>query len=405
MDLFKEIRKVAVLGSTGSVGSNTLAVLRQNLNAFQVTSLSAGTSIEALASQVREFKPLAVSVADETSLKKLKLLLGADCPQIFFGPEGHRHCIEMTQPDVVMSAMMGTHGLEATLQAILQNTPVVGIANKEILVMAGPFIMAAVEESKSTLVPVDSEHSAIFQALMGNKMSAVKSLILTASGGPFRTRDPETFASITKEEALKHPNWSMGAKITIDSATLMNKGLEYIEALRLFRVSREQMKVVVHPESVIHSLVEYCDGSVMAQLGLSDMKIPISLALGYPDRLPLDFEKPFDLIKIGKLHFEEPDVKKFRCLWLAMNCDRYGVHGSVVMNAANEKAVALFLQDQIRFVEIPEIVEAALEQFQSYDAMDLNEVMSLDREAQEWVIAGRWRERPSAGRRETSIVR
>jgi len=276
---------------------------------------------------------------------------------------------------------------------------ILGIANKEILVMAGTFILAALEESQTTLIPVDSEHSAIFQALMGNKVSQVKTLLLTGSGGPFRTRESSTFGAITKEEALKHPNWIMGSKITVDSATMMNKGLEYIEALRLFRIHRSQLKIVIHPESIVHSAVEYVDGSVMAQLGNSDMRIPISLALNYPDRLPLNFDRPFDLVKIGKLTFEEPDLEKFRCLKLAMNFDRYGPHGAVTLNAANESAVDLFLKDKIRFIEISQMVEGALEEFENRSIFSLNDVIEFDAEVKEWVISQALAHRPSLGRR------
>ncbi len=383
-------KRISILGSTGSVGTNTLNLIRDNRDLFDVVGLSAGSSIEVLKQQVEEFSPRFVSVANEGLASALRLLLPKSSgPVVFAGTEGHRQIVELARPDVVISAMMGTHGLEATLQAVLQSVPVVGIANKEILVMAGSFIMEAVEQSRSSLVPVDSEHSAIFQALMGNKLSSVKNIILTGSGGPFRTRELSSFSKITKSEALKHPNWVMGSKITIDSATMMNKGLEYIEALRLFRIHRDQLKVVIHPESIVHSLVEYVDGSFMAQLGNSDMRIPISLALNYPDRLAVHFETPFDLVKIGRLNFESPDLDKFKCLKLAMNFDRYGSQGALVLNAANEVAVDLFLKDQISFVEIPEIVESSLEQFKTQSAYSLSEVIELDRTVKRWV-EGSW---------------
>lgn len=380
-------RKVSVLGSTGSIGTNTLNVIRQHPESFDVVSLSAGSSLEVLKKQILEFSPRYVSVSTEALAADLKAQLPTDVKvDIFWGPAGHRQCVELSHPHIVMSAMMGSFGLEATLAAVIQNVAVLGVANKEILVMAGSFIREALEQSKTTLVPVDSEHSAIFQALMGNQMSAVKSLILTGSGGPFRTRPRDTFANITREEALKHPNWVMGSKITIDSATMMNKGLEFIEALRLFHIHRDQLKVVIHPESIVHSLVEYVDGSLMAQLGASDMRMPISLALNYPERLPLHYEKPFDLVKIGKLHFEEPDLEKFKCLKLAMNFDRYGSQGAVVLNAANEMAVDLFLKDKIRFIEIPDLVEEALETFEDRHVYSLSEVIDLDLEVKEWTL-------------------
>lgn len=400
-------RRVSLLGSTGSIGTNTLNVIRQHPDLFDVVSLSAGSSLDVLLKQIEEFKPRFVSVASEDLARDLKLKLSPTLPRIgvFSGPSGHRQCVELGQPDVVMSAMMGTFGLEATLQAILQNVGIVGIANKEILVMAGPFILGALEASKSKLIPVDSEHSAIFQALMGNKLSAVKKLILTGSGGPFRTRDRSTFEEITRDEALRHPNWVMGSKITIDSATMMNKGLEYIEALRLFGIHRNQLHVVIHPESIVHSLVEYVDGSVMAQLGLSDMKIPISLALGYPDRLPLEFDKTFDLVKIGRLHFEEPDLEKFRCLKLAMDFDLYGRDGAVILNAANEAAVELFLKDRIRFIEIAHWVESALENFRSSQSFSLGDVIALDLEVKDWVFKGASEGASIPSRRTSHLVR
>lgn len=381
-------RRVSILGSTGSIGTNTLNVIRQHPDLFDVVSLSAGSSLDVLVKQIMEFKPRFVSVGNDEKAEALKLQLPEDIQTVVLaGREGHRFCVENSRPDVLISAMSGSHGLEASLQAIIQGVSILGIANKEILVMAGDFIWDALNESKTTLVPVDSEHSAIFQALMGNKISQVKCLILTGSGGPFRKRDRATFDSITKEEALRHPNWVMGQKITVDSATMMNKGLEFIEALRLFRVHRDQVKVVIHPESIVHSLVEFWDGSVISQMGLSDMKIPISLALLYPDRLPLQFDRPFDLTKIGALHFEEPDLEKFRCLKLAMNIDFYGRSGPIVLNAANEAAVDGFLKDQIRFVQIPEIVEASLEEFRSRHPMNLSEVIDLDEEVKNWVYS------------------
>jgi len=381
-------RRVSILGSTGSIGSSTLEVIRQNRDSFDVVSLSAGSSLDSLTNQILEFSPRFASVADEKMAEALRLRLPEDVQTaIFSGGEGHRFCVENSRPDVLISAMAGSFGLEASLQSIIQGVSILGIANKEILVMAGDFIWDALNESKTTLVPVDSEHSAIFQSLMGNKISQVKSLILTGSGGPFRSRDLSTFSSITKEEALRHPNWVMGPKITVDSATMMNKGLEFIEALRLFRVHRDQVKVVIHPESVVHSMVEFCDGSVISQMGHSDMKIPISLALNYPDRLPLEFDRPFDLTKIGKLHFEEPDLEKFRCLKLAMNIDFYGRSGPIVLNAANEAAVDLFLKEEIRFVEIAERVEGALEAFRSRYPLTLSEVVRLDEEVKNWVYS------------------
>ena len=381
------LKRVSLLGSTGSIGTNTLNVIRQHSDCFQVVSLSCGSSIESLLSQIQEFKPLFVSVVSEEKAADLRSKLPADFKgDVFVGIEGHRRCIEEARPDIVMSSMMGTFGLEATLAAVKQGVSILGVANKEILVMAGTFILEALKTSRTKLVPVDSEHSAIFQALMGNSHDAIHSIILTGSGGPFRTRDVSSFAAITKAEALKHPNWVMGAKITIDSATMMNKGLEYIEALRLFQVRADQMRIVVHPESVVHSLVEYVDGSVMAQLGISDMRIPIALALGYPDRLSLDLGKRLDLVSVGSLHFEEPDLKKFPCLRLAIEAEASGAEGPIILNAANEAAVEMFLNDRIRFVEIAEAVEAALAAFKDERVANLEAVVDLDSRVRSWVL-------------------
>lgn len=378
---FPSKRKLVLLGSTGSVGENTLRLVRAHREAFEVSALACGRSLEKFVQQIVEFSPGCVSVCDEEHAQKLQRLLPSSFKNlpIFFGPEGHARLVEETKPHVLLSAMLGTFGLQATILAVSNKTPVVGIANKEILVMAGAFILEALDRSKTSLIPVDSEHSAIFQSLMGNKVSDVKKVLLTASGGPFRTRELSTFSLIKKSEALKHPNWSMGAKITIDSATMMNKGLEYIEALRLFEIEPSQLEVIVHPESIVHSMVEYRDGSVMAQLGVSDMKVPISLALHYPRRLDVETDAPFDLVKLGSLHFEAPDFEKFPCLRLAMEAYASGVNGPIVLNAANEVAVEWFLKDKIRFIDIAAIVEETLIRFASQSlATSLEEAIDLD---------------------------
>lgn len=377
-------RRVSILGSTGSIGTSTLSVIRQHPESFEVVSLSCGSSVETLIAQIEEFKPGWVSVGSAEVAQALAMSLKGHFPRIFYGAEGHRDLIQESTPDVVMSAMMGTHGLKATLQAIAQDVEILGIANKEILVMAGPFVMEALKSSKTEMIPVDSEHSAIFQALMGNDRSAVKNIWLTGSGGPFRNRDLHSFSKITKAEALKHPNWVMGAKITVDSATMMNKGLEYIEAMRLFELPSEQVKVIIHPESIVHSMVEYCDGSFMAQLGISDMRVPISLALQYPHRLNLNLEKKLDLMEIGALRFEKPDLEKFRCLKLAMECEKMGPQGSIILNASNEIAVDRFLKDSIGFIEISAVVEEALSAFESERVETLEDVIALDEEVKAW---------------------
>ncbi|MBN8554775.1 MAG: 1-deoxy-D-xylulose-5-phosphate reductoisomerase [Deltaproteobacteria bacterium] len=398
-------RKVALLGSTGSIGSNTLNVLRQHPDLFELVSISCGSSLDAFVKQIEEFNPKTVSVSTESLAVQLEQKLKSrisfsNLPKIYFGIEGHTECISETKPDVVISAMMGTHGLLATLKAAELGVQIIGIANKEILVMAGPFVTKAVDEKKTKLIPVDSEHSAIFQALMGNDLSEVKTIWLTGSGGPFRTRELSSFSKITKAEALKHPNWAMGAKITIDSATMMNKGLEFIEAIRLFDLPSEKVKIIVHPESIVHSMVEYCDGSFMAQLGISDMRIPISLALHYPKRLPLQLGKELNLVEIGALHFENPDFKKFPCLALAIQAEKIGAQGSIVLNAANEMAVDRFLKDSIDFMDIPLLVEEALSDFQSSRVENLGDVMALDEEVKAWATV--WKRDLGLGRRNAS---
>lgn len=382
---FEKMRRVSVLGSTGSVGSNTLNVIREHRDRFKVVSLSCGSSLELFKRQIEEFSPEFVSLSCEDVASQLKAMLSSfPASRIFVGVEGHRRCIEESRPDVLMSSMSGSYGLRASLQGVRQGVSILGIANKEILVMAGVFILDALKDSRTVLIPVDSEHSAIFQALMGNQKKDVKQILLTGSGGPFRTRDIRTFDKIRKEEALKHPNWSMGAKITIDSSTMMNKGLEFIEAVRLFSLPAEKIKIIVHPESLVHSLVEYCDGSVMAQLGLSDMRIPISLALSYPNRLPLNLGKSLDLVQAGKLHFEDPDFEKFPCLRLAMESETMGSQGPIILSASNEIAVDRFLKDEIHYLEISRLVEAAMDSFKSIEVEDLDAVVDLDSEVKEW---------------------
>lgn len=382
------IRKVVILGSTGSVGANTLDVIRQHPEKFEVVGLACGQSVDAFVQQIREFKPRFVSVGSSAVRDLLQTQLGSEwADKIFVGVDGHADLVSQTKPDVVMGSMSGTYGLVACLRAIEENVAVLGLANKEVLVMAGPFVSRALKKSRTKLIPVDSEHSAIFQGLMGNSVRDVKHIILTASGGPFRLRDRSSFSSITKAEALKHPNWSMGSKITVDSATMMNKGLEYIEALRLFDVREDQVQIIIHPESIVHSLVEFVDGSIMAQLGLSDMRIPIALALAYPERIPLNLNRSLRLAELGKLHFEDPDFEKFECLKLAIESVKIGDHGPVVLNAANEIAVARFLNDELSFVEIPQVVESALRHFDSSRCETLEEVLSLDSDVKHWSMA------------------
>jgi len=376
-------RRVCVLGSTGSVGKNTLEIVRQQPDRFEIVGLACGSSVDLLLAQIEEFGPPFVSLGSSKLAGELREKVPSGV-EIFSGFMGHRDLVEQCRADVVMASMSGTHGLLATLQAIRQNVSVLGIANKEILVMAGAYINEALEGSQTKLVPVDSEHSAIFQSLMGNSRAEVSKIILTASGGPFRNLDKLSFSKITKAQALQHPNWVMGSKITIDSATMMNKGLEYIEAIRLFQLKPDQIEIVVHPQSIIHSMVEYQDHSVMAQLGLSDMRIPISLALAYPDRLAIELGQKIDFASIAQLSFERPDFERFPCLALAIEAQKMGDQGPVILNASNEVAVAAFLNDQISFVEIPQLIENALQYFADRKAISLDSVLVLDEEVRSW---------------------
>ncbi|PIR23020.1 MAG: 1-deoxy-D-xylulose-5-phosphate reductoisomerase [Deltaproteobacteria bacterium CG11_big_fil_rev_8_21_14_0_20_45_16] len=378
-------RKVCILGSTGSVGKNALEIVRQQPDRFEIVGLACGSSVDHLLAQIEEFQPSFVSLGSEKLAGEIREKLPRGV-EIFYGSMGHRDLVEQCRADVVMASMSGTHGLLATLQAIRQNVSVLGIANKEILVMAGAYINEALEESQTKLVPVDSEHSAIFQALMGNSRAEVSRIILTASGGPFRSLDKSAFSKITKAQALQHPNWVMGSKITIDSATMMNKGLEYIEAIRLFQLRPEQIEIVVHPQSIIHSMVEYQDHSVMAQLGISDMRIPISLALAYPHRLSIDLGQKINFASIAQLNFEKPDYERFPCLSLAIEAQKLGDQGPVILNASNEIAVEAFLNDQISFVEIPQLIENALQYFADRKADSLDSVLVLDEEVRSWSI-------------------
>jgi 1-deoxy-D-xylulose-5-phosphate reductoisomerase len=383
----KAPRPLCLLGSTGSVGLNTIDIVRHRASTLKVVGLSCGRQVAELARQIVEFDVRMVSVADQDAANELLKNLGSERSLDFLGigPEGHAELVKRTAPEVLVAAMSGTHGLRASLQAIAQGVPIVAVANKEILVMAGPFIREALENSPSQLIPVDSEHSAIFQALQGNDSRAIRRIFLTASGGPFRLRKAEDFSRIGVKEALKHPNWKMGNKITIDSATMMNKGLEYIEALQLFPVSREQIEILVHPQSVIHSMVEFSDHSVMAQMGLSDMRIPISYALSFPQRETLSQLEAIDFAALGRLDFEPVDLLKFPCLKLAMEAEKAGLAACVGLNAANEVAVAAFLEERIQFIDIPFWIESALTEFGSRSLETLSQTMDLDLEVKTWI--------------------
>lgn len=373
--------RISILGSTGSIGRQSLDVVR--MHGYKVEALTANRSAVLLEEQVREFKPKAAAVFDEEAAKDFKVKIADTDTKVLSGMEGLIEAAAIESADTVLTAVVGTVGLRPTLAAIREKKRI-ALANKETLVCAGRLVMAEAEKYGAEILPVDSEHSAIFQCLMGNKSREVKRILLTASGGPFRGYTPEKLKTVTAQQALAHPNWNMGPKITIDSATLMNKGQEFIEAMHLFRVSPEQIKVLVHPQSIIHSMVEYVDNSVMAQLGNPDMRLPIQLALTYPDRLPSP-ETEMDFVAAKALTFEEPDGDTFRCLPLAIECAGREDAACAVMSAANEEAVYLFLDGKIGFTEIYDTVAAAVDAVGSMAADTIDDILAADTQARHFV--------------------
>jgi len=370
------LKRLAILGSTGSIGQSTLAVVAAHPEDFTVAALAAGHNVEALTEQIRRFRPALVSVQDEAAARKLQEYFpGNTGPEILWGPAGARAVAAYPAADLVLSAMVGAVGLEPTLAAIEAGKPV-ALANKETLVAAGSLVMAAAKERGVPLIPVDSEHSAIFQAVHGQRREDVKKLWLTASGGPFRTWSRERLAQATPAQALKHPNWNMGRKITIDSATLMNKALEVIEASVLFSLPVDQVEVYIHPQSIIHSLVEFVDGSVLAQLGVPDMRLPIAYALSFPRRLPTSGAS-LDLGQVAALTFEAPDVERFPGLKLGYEAARTGGTMPAVLNAANEVAVAAFLEGRLTFLGIPRMVAETMEAHSPEPLRSLSQVLQV----------------------------
>jgi 1-deoxy-D-xylulose-5-phosphate reductoisomerase len=352
-------RQIAILGSTGSIGSQALDVIRQHPEKLEVYALTANNQAELLIRQAREFLPKMVVIANESKYGQLKEGL-KDLPiKVGAGEEAISQVVEAGPVQIVLTAMVGYSGLKPTIRAI-QAGKTIALANKETLVIAGELITQLALKHKTPILPVDSEHSAIFQCLMGESNNPVDKIILTASGGPFRTFGLEQLKRVTKNEALKHPNWNMGAKVTIDSASMMNKGFEMIEAKWLFGVKPEEIQVVVHPQSIIHSMVQFRDMSIKAQLGLPDMRLPIQYALAYPERLKSNFEC-LDFNKFNTLTFEEPDTSRFRNLGFAFEAVRQGGNMPCILNAANEVVVAAFLQDKIGFLEMSEIIEKAMQ--------------------------------------------
>ena len=378
------MKHIAVLGSSGSIGTQTLDVVRNNHD-LRVSALAVNSSIELLEEQIREFKPEIVCVYDETKAKELRNKIADLDVKVTAGMDGLIECVCQESVDIVITAMVGMIGIRPTIAAIKAKKDI-ALANKETLVTAGHIIMPLVKEYGVKLLPVDSEHSAIFQCLNGESMNPIHKILLTASGGPFRGKTKEELKQVTVEHALKHPNWAMGRKITIDSATMVNKGLEVIEAKWLFDVTFDQIEVVVHPQSIIHSAVEFSDGAVIAQMGVPDMKLPIQYALYYPQRLqPLSH--PLELTKLGQMTFEAPDMETFTGLKLAYECGRKGGSMPTVFNAANELAVAKFLNREISFLEITELIQASVEQHAWIENPEVNQILKTEEETYHYINA------------------
>lgn len=369
------MKRLLLLGSTGSIGLNTLELVRRFPDEYRITGLSVNQNVEMLAAQIKEFNPKSVVVADTGKATSLKSLVDNGC-EILSGDEGILEITRRGDYDIIVSAMVGFSGLEPTIEAIKLGKRI-ALANKETLVVAGKLIIDLCRNYNSELIPVDSEHSAIFQCLTGEDRSSIRKLILTASGGPFLHKSKEHLQNVTVEDALKHPNWKMGSKITIDSATMMNKGLEVIEAFWLFNLPKDRIEVLVHPQSVIHSMVEFTDGSIKAQLSTPDMKIPILYALTYPSRLNYDGVST-DFKKIGELTFFDPNFNKFECLKLAYDVIEEGGTAPCILNAANEVAVEKFLSGKIKFLQIPEMVKDALNSISRGRESDLEAIKESD---------------------------
>ena len=380
-------RGIAVLGSTGSIGTQALDVIREQGDALHVEVLSAHNNADLLVEQALEFKPNVVVIGNEDKWAQVNDALFDLGIKVYSGAEALEQVVETDGIDMVLTAMVGAAGLKPTMRAI-QAGKHIALANKETLVVAGELVMAAARKRGVDIHPVDSEHSAIYQCLAGEFHNPIEKVILTASGGPFRGRDLASLEGVTKADALKHPNWDMGAKITIDSASLMNKGLEVIEAKWLFDVDPDQIDVVVHPQSIVHSCVQFTDGSIKAQLGLPDMKLPIQYALTYPRRLANTFPR-FSFMDYPELTFEQPDTKTFRNLALAFDTLRTGGNAPAVLNAANEIAVARFLRDELTFLDLPRVVEHALERVTLLSKPSLDDLVASDAEARR--VATEWR--------------
>ena len=377
-------RRIVVLGSTGSIGRNVLKVIAAHPEEFEVLGLAGGGNASMLAEQAQTWRPPVLAVKDaECALDLQGRLPAGYSPEVLIGTAGYVQMAALQEADLVVSAQVGAVGLQPTLAALEQGK-VVPLANKESLVLAGPLLRRTCSQSGGCILPVDSEHNALFQALHGHDWAEVQSLVLTASGGPFWSFEREDLASVTVEQAVNHPNWSMGAKISIDSATLMNKGLEVIEACHLFGLGSEDVEVLVHPESIVHALVAYQDGSWLAHLGVPDMRVPIAYCLSFPKRLDLSLE-PLNLVKLGGLHFREPDEDMFPCLKLARQAYEAGPSHPIALNAANEVSVASFLERRIGFADIPRLNETALQELQPCAIDCLEDVLDVDARARNCV--------------------
>ncbi|HDI78663.1 MAG TPA: 1-deoxy-D-xylulose-5-phosphate reductoisomerase [Desulfobacteraceae bacterium] len=372
------MKNILILGSTGSIGRDSIGVIKENPERYRIVALSANRNVKLLGEQIRSLRPRYACITDTGRVQKLKEAVSdISGIEILSGVEGLIDMVSADEVDLVISAISGSAGLIPTYHAVL-NGKDIALANKETLVMAGDIVMRLAKEKGVSIIPIDSEHSAIFQALSGHSREDVKKIILTASGGPFRNMGIDEMKRVSPEQALRHPNWKMGSKITIDSSTLMNKGLEIIEARHLFGFKGDQIEVIIHPESIIHSMVEYLDGSIIAQMGIPNMKIPISYALSYPRHLKLDLPTlRFEQLK--SLTFEMPDYKRFRCLSLAMDALEMGNSMCVVLNGANEIAVESFLNYKIGFLEIPYVIEAVMSEHTVKEINSIDEVIELDR--------------------------
>lgn len=374
------MKKISLLGSTGSIGTNVLDVIERNPEKFQILSMSAGSNVDLFAKQIRKFKPRVVALFDTKKIPTLKEQIADLDIEILSGEEGTIAVATLPEADVVVSGVMGSAGLLPAIHA-LKSGKNLALANKETLVIAGELVLREAKKTNSQIIPIDSEHSAIFQVLNGEKKERIKKIILTASGGPFRTFSLGQMETVTVKDALKHPNWDMGAKITIDSSTMMNKGLEYIEAKWLFGVNTP-VEIIVHAQSIIHSMIEFVDTSILAQLGIPDMRVPIAYALTYPDRFECDLPS-LDLTTMGNLTFEAPDFERFPCLRLAIDAMEIGKTMPAVLNAANEIAVQAFLEELISYKDIAELIRMVMQNHNPSPLKELQDVLIADRWARE----------------------